>query len=178
MLHTRRGFRCSIKYHVYLDAFPSWQRCRRKGHHGDIIVVFDSPQQRSRCGVIFYTHPRRVTPNPFVQTATSSLHFTPHVTLHKQHYQNTLSIVHNRTSKPNHPTNTQTHYRLKVFTFLPTAPTSHSQWSSRSTEYTRRSRTCPPEATGSCRNSVVRAWASSRWESLRTLCCKWGADIF
>ena len=71
---------------------------------------------------------------------------------------------------------TQTHYRLKVFTFYPTAPTSHSQWSSRSTEYTRRSRTCRPEATGSCRNSAVRAWASSRWESLRTLYCKWGAD--
>jgi hypothetical protein len=53
------------------------------------------------------------------------------------------------------------------------APTSHSQWSSRSTEYTRRSRTCPPAATGSCRNSAGRAWASSRSESLRTLYCKW-----
>lgn len=71
---------------------------------------------------------------------------------------------------------TQTHSRLKALTFHPTAPTSHSQWSSRSTEYTRRSRTCRPEATGSCRNSAVRAWASSRSESLRTLCCKWGAD--
>lgn len=139
-------------------------------------MVFDSPQQRSRCGVIFYTHPRRVTPKPFVQTATSSLHFTPHVTLHIQHYRNTLRFSEVTPENPTAPTNTQTHYRLKVFTFHPTAPTSHSQWSSRSTEYTRRSRTCRPEATGSCRNSAVRAWASSRWESLRTSYCKWGAD--
>lgn len=41
---------------------------------------------------------------PFVQTATSSLHFTPHVTLQVQYYQNTLSILGNRTSKPNHST--------------------------------------------------------------------------
>lgn len=35
------------------------------------------------------SHPEK----PFVQTATSSLHFTPHVTLQIQYYQNTLSIL-------------------------------------------------------------------------------------
>jgi hypothetical protein len=62
---------------------------------------------------------------------------------------------------------------LNAPTFPPPEPTSQSQWSSRSTEYTRRSRTCLPVATGSCRNSAGRAWASSRLESLRTLYCKW-----
>jgi hypothetical protein len=126
---------------------------------------------------IFYTHPRRVTPKPFVQTATSCSHLTTSrehsYTLPKPHTR----IIANCTSKPKtQQIDLNTYTTESLLLSHQPAPTSHSQWSSRSTEYTRRSRTCRPEATGSCRNSVERAWASSRSELLRTLCCKCGAD--
>ena len=106
------------------------------------------------------------------------LHLTPHVNLDVYKAENTHSILDYRTSKPEIRNTASTHRPLKVFNFSPTAPISHSQWSSRSTEYTRRSRTCRPAATGLCKNSVGQVWASSRSESLRTSYCKWGARRF
>jgi aspartate kinase len=70
---------------------------------------------------IFYTHPRRVTPRPFVQTATSSSHLTP-----SREHSYTVPKPHSRfltTAPANQTLNkfTSTHLRLKVFHF-PTNP--------------------------------------------------------
>lgn len=114
---------------------------------------------------------RAIRPDCLILFALDTSH-KPRYTVPKPHTRSPAIAPANQT--PYNPISA--HPQLKDFIFPPTAPTSHSQWSSRSTEYTRRSRICRPEATGSCRNSVERAWASSRSESLRTLYCKWGRE--
>lgn len=141
-----------------------------------------------QCGDIFYTlePARRVTPramSPLVQIAPSSFHcFYTSASISNPVRTKTKTPTANFSAAPANQTTTAKSLQTsphteRPHTFPPPEPTSQSQWSSRSTEYTRRSRTCRPAATGSCRNSAGRAWASSRSGSLRTLYCKWGCCL-
>jgi hypothetical protein len=117
--------------------------------------------------------------SPFVQIAPSSFHcsYTSASIFNLTKQSPTTANFSALSADQTADKSLQTARILNAPTFHRPETTSHSQWSSRSTEYTRRSRTCRPAATGSCRNSAGRAWASSRSESLRTLYCKWACCL-